>query len=138
MGHMTESRAKALDEIGFCWDTHEAVWGERLRELCTFKAENGHCSVPMNYPKNPKLASWVHHQRRQYKKMNEGKECHITRSRIRALESIGFKWNPREKLPKEKPEKTKHQFLKQPSKKRFIDSAEDDIDCKPTKRQQVN
>jgi len=106
--HMTEDRAKALDAIGFCWDTHEAVWGDRLRELCNFKAEHGHCSVPMNYPRNPKLASWVHHQRRQYKKMNEGKECHITEDRIRALESIGFTWNPREKASSYERPENKH------------------------------
>lgn len=128
--HMTEARAKDLDEIGFCWDTHEAVWGERLRELCNFKAEHGHCSVPMNYPRNPKLASWVHHQRRQYKKMKEGKECHITKDRIRALESIGFTWNPREKLTSEDcSEKTSDQ------KKRQREEKDDSFDFKPRKRQ---
>jgi hypothetical protein len=136
--HMTEARARALDEIDFCWDTHEAVWGERLRELCAFKAEHGHCSVPMNYPKNPKLASWVHHQRRQYKKRNEGRECHITLNRIRALESIGFTWNPRDKTTtgQEKPEKMKNQVQK-PSKKRHVETENTTGDLKPRKRQQI-
>jgi Helicase associated domain len=31
--HMTEERAMKLDDIGFCWDTNEATWLERLREL---------------------------------------------------------------------------------------------------------
>jgi hypothetical protein len=93
--HMTEERALALDSIGFCWDTHEAIWGERLRELCEYKAVHGDCLVPTSYPRNTKLGTWVHHQRRQYKKFKEGKPCHITIERIRALESIGFAWNPR-------------------------------------------
>jgi len=88
--HMTEDRALALDSIGFCWDTHEQIWGERLRELCAFRAVHGDCLVPTSYPQNNKLGTWVHHQRRQYKKFQEGKPCHITTERIRALESIGF------------------------------------------------
>jgi hypothetical protein len=124
--HMTEQRARVLDEVGFCWDTHEvshpstshitwvlhpkssaliagiaffekAVWGERLRELCQYKATHGDCIVPTNYTPNPKLGTWVHHQRRQYKKYREGKTCHITEERIKALESIGFVWYPRER-----------------------------------------
>jgi hypothetical protein len=95
--HMTEERARALDAVGFCWDTHEAVWGERLRELCQYKAQFGDCVVPTNYAANPKLGTWVHHQRRQYKKFKEGKTCHITAERVRALESIGFVWYPRER-----------------------------------------
>jgi hypothetical protein len=95
--HMTDERARALDDVGFCWDTHEAVWGERLRELCHYKATYGDCIVPTNYSANPKLGTWVHHQRRQYKKYKEGKPCHITAERIRALESIGFVWYPRER-----------------------------------------
>jgi hypothetical protein len=30
--HMTEVRAGALNEIGYCRDTHKDVWGERQRE----------------------------------------------------------------------------------------------------------
>jgi hypothetical protein len=98
--HMTEERARALDAIGFCWDTHEQIWGERLRELCSYRAVHGDCMVPTSYAKNAnqatnKLATWVHHQRRQYKKFKEGKPCHITIERIRALEAIGFVWDPR-------------------------------------------
>jgi hypothetical protein len=98
--HMTEERALALDSIGFCWDTHEQIWGERLRELCSYRAVHGDCMVPTSYAKNAKqgtskLATWVHHQRRQYKKFTEGKPCHITIERIRALEAIGFAWDPR-------------------------------------------
>ncbi|KAI2509146.1 hypothetical protein MHU86_5265 [Fragilaria crotonensis] len=93
--HMTDARVRALDAVGFCWDTHEAVWGERLRELCEYKAQFGDCIVPTNFPTNPKLGTWVHHQRRQYKKHKEGTSCHITEWRVRALEEVGFVWNPR-------------------------------------------
>lgn len=95
--HMTDQRIKALTGVGFCWDTHEAIWMERFRELTEFKEKYGTCLVPTGYSNNPKLGTWVHHQRRQYKKRKCGKsDCHITKERIQALESLGFVWHPRE------------------------------------------
>jgi hypothetical protein len=95
--HMTQERTEELDSIDFCWDTHEATWLERIRELSEFRERHGSCVVPTSYTENPKLGTWVHHQRRQYKKFKEGKPCHITEERIRALEKLGFVWYPRDK-----------------------------------------
>jgi hypothetical protein len=95
--HMNEERVEALTKVGFCWDTHEAIWMERFRELVEFKENHGTCVVPTGYSRNPKLGTWVHHQRRQYKRFKSGKSnCHITKERILALESEGFVWHPRE------------------------------------------
>jgi len=96
--HMTIERANALDEIGFCWDTHEATWLERLKELTEYKKKYGSCIVPTSYAENPKLGTWVHHQRRQYKKHQEGKPCHITEARIKALDELDFVWRPRARV----------------------------------------
>lgn len=96
LSHMTKERCEELSSLGFCYDTHESTWLERLRELADFKEEHGSCIVPSSYAKNTKLATWVHHQRRQYKKFKEGKHCHITEDRIRALDKIGFVWHPRQ------------------------------------------
>lgn len=93
--HMTQDRADELDKLGFVWDTHEQVWTLRFRELAKFKESHGHCIVPTNYCRK-KLSTWVHHQRRQYKKAKEGLPCHITEERIKALESLGFVWFPRD------------------------------------------
>jgi Helicase associated domain len=90
--HMTEERAMKLDDLGFCWDTNEATWLERLRELKAYKDEFGHCLVPTYWDDNPKLSTWVHHQRRQYKKYMEGRPCHITKSRIALLNDVGISW----------------------------------------------
>lgn len=95
--HMTEERAAELDRIGFCWDTHEATWLERFRDLTDFKEKHGHCSVPANYAPKQKLSTWVHHQRRQYRKFKELQPCHITEDRVKALESVGFVWSPRDR-----------------------------------------
>lgn len=128
--HMTEERARALDEVGFCWDTHEAVWGERLRELCHYKATYGDCIVPTNYSANPKLGTWVHHQRRQYKKYKEGKPCHITAERIRALESIGFVWYPRDR--------TRYPENNSSDSDTESEAELQDFDLRPSKRQRTN
>lgn len=98
--HMTAERVEQLDSVGFCWDTHEATWLERLRELKEYKKEHGDCSVPTTYAANPKLGTWVHHQRRQHKKFQQGQECHITQERIDVLNKIGFTWYMREREQK--------------------------------------
>jgi len=89
---MTEERVKALEDIGFIWDSQGTVWRDRLRELIEFKHLHKHCNVPSNYSKNPSLAVWVKCQRRQYKLFKEGKPSTIVTQRIRDLERIGFQW----------------------------------------------
>jgi Helicase associated domain len=91
--HMTPARAAILDAVGFCWDTHEATWLERFRELKLFLVDHGHCNVPTNYTANAKLGTWAHHQRRQGRKWKNGEPTHITRERVDLLESIGFVWS---------------------------------------------
>jgi hypothetical protein len=93
--HMTPSRQAQLDSIGFIWDSQESAWEERYRELAEFRARFGSCTVPSGYAQDQKLRTWIHHQRRNYKKFLAGKPCHITRERIEKLEALGFVWSPR-------------------------------------------
>jgi hypothetical protein len=93
---ITKERAEKLDAVAFCWDTHEAIWLDRLRDVQDFKEKHGNCLVPTSYKENPKLGTWVHHQRGQFKKYTEGKSCHITEERIQALDNLGFVWYPRD------------------------------------------
>jgi Helicase associated domain len=53
--HMTPFRIEKLNELDFCWDTHEATWQERLAELKLFREAYGHCQVPTHWDENPKL-----------------------------------------------------------------------------------
>ena len=48
--------------------------------------------VPQRYQANPKLGTWVHTQRRQYKLLTDGKKSSMTKDKAKALESIGFFW----------------------------------------------
>jgi len=93
--HMTSARISKLESVAFTWDSHEAIWWERYRELSQYREYFGDCLVPTKYSANPKLGTWVHHQRRQYRMMKEGRPSHMTQRRIKALEGIGFNWAPR-------------------------------------------
>lgn len=92
---MTEERVKALEEIGFVWDSQGAAWEERLGELEEFRRTFMHCNVPSNYAQNRPLATWVKCQRRQYKLFAEGKQSNMTPKRIAQLENMGFEWELR-------------------------------------------
>jgi len=90
---ITDERVRALDEAGFVWDSHKAVWSERLEELKAFKKEHRHCNVPSRYKPNHQLAIWVKRQRRQWKnKLDHLPNC-MTDDRLLALEVIGFVWD---------------------------------------------
>jgi len=94
---ITDERVRALDEAGFVWDSHKAVWAERLEELKEFKKEFGHCNVPSRYQTNHQLAIWVKRQRRQWKnKMDRQPNC-MTNERQRKLGALGFVWDMKKK-----------------------------------------
>jgi len=92
---MTERRSRALESIGFVWDTYSAAWERRISELRAYSQENGDCNVPATYQANKKLAAWVKCQRRQYKLFQEGKSNTLTPERIEALNRVGFYWELR-------------------------------------------
>ena len=60
--HITQERIDQLDEIGFVWDTQQAVWDTHYERLKTYKTDNGDCRVPRNYAK-ALGATWVEVQR---------------------------------------------------------------------------
>jgi hypothetical protein len=94
---MTEDREKLLEQLGFVWDSHSALWEERLNELHAYRDIHGHCNVPSKYPENPQLTVWAKCQRRQFKLFcTEGsKRSNMTLERISKLARVGFVFNPR-------------------------------------------
>jgi hypothetical protein len=92
---LTDDRVKTLDQIGFIWSSHDAVWEQRLSELAQYKRTHNNCFVPSSYQDNPQLAVWVKRQRRQYKFYCEGKPASLTPERIAKLEKVGFAWDCR-------------------------------------------
>mmetsp|Transcript_28969 Transcript_28969/g.44519 ORF Transcript_28969/g.44519 Transcript_28969/m.44519 type:complete len:224 (+) Transcript_28969:50-721(+) len=92
---MTPERVRILNNTGFVWDSHEAIWKFRLHQLHQFKKIHGHCLVPSGYPAEPQLATWVKCQRRQYKLYSKDQSSGITAERIMTLNEIGFEWEIR-------------------------------------------
>ena len=92
---MTAELIRALESVGFEWNTSTAVWNLRIAQLREFKEQFGHCLVPNKYPSNLKLGLWVTTQRTTYKYYQQGKPCSMTAERIRELKSVGFKWGAR-------------------------------------------
>ena len=88
------NRFTALKKIGFIFDPNDAKWRRKFEELKKFRLDHGHCIVPMD---NSPLANWVSQQRRQYRKVEEGKleKNNISLERIKELNIIGFVWNAR-------------------------------------------
>lgn len=98
---MSDERVQALEEVGFVWDSHRAIWDERFQELVDYKAVNGHCNVPSRYTANRQLAIWVKRQRRQYKFYTEKRSSSMTLERIHRLEMIDFEWDLRRRSEEE-------------------------------------
>jgi Helicase associated domain len=92
---LSDERVRLLNTIGFIWNSHDAVFAERLQDLILFKSIHGHCMVPSTYEANVQLAIWTKRQRRQYKKYQEGSASSMTPDRIAMLEAIGFVWDCR-------------------------------------------
>jgi hypothetical protein len=90
---LTDERKTKLEALGFCWDSHTAVWEERLNELIDHRREHGHITI--SQADNPKLLIWVKCQRRQFKLYSEGEKSSMTQERIDKLNAVGFCWNPR-------------------------------------------
>ena len=89
---MIAERIRALNGIGFEWETSAFIWSLRFQQLCEFKVQFGHSVVPRQYAANPKLGKWVSIQRSNYRLHQEGKPSHMTGERIRELESVEFEW----------------------------------------------
>lgn len=99
---ITEERVQTLEEVEFVWDSHKAVWEERLEELKQFQEEFKHCNVPSRYKRNHQLAIWVKRQRRQQKSKICGLPNCMTDEREEALDKIGFVWDMKRCTQKKK------------------------------------
>jgi hypothetical protein len=89
---LTTFRIQELESLGFEWRVRITAWEDRLSELADYQKSHGHCNVPRNYIENTKLATWVAHQRGDYRLHKEGKTSPMTTFRIQELESLGFEW----------------------------------------------
>jgi hypothetical protein len=85
-GLLDRGRIRELDRLGVVWEPREREWEDRFTELVAYQAKYGHCNVPAEWSENPRLASWVYHQR-QRRKLST-----LTQDRLERLDKIGFVW----------------------------------------------
>lgn len=84
---LDSTREQTLNSISFVWNTVTAMWEERFRRLCEWKAGHGHCAVPIA---QGELGTWVSKQRQLRKR---GK---LSKEKIDALNSLDFTWSTAE------------------------------------------
>jgi len=92
---MSDERVAMLEKLDFVWNSHDAVWEERLKELKRYKNIFGNTNVPSKYEHNPQLAIWIKRQRRQYKFLTQHKPSTMTLYRMEKLNEIDFSWSGR-------------------------------------------
>jgi len=68
----------------------EDNWNASLAKVVKFKEEQGHCNVPREWERDPKMATWVQTQRQQFSFRNQDKSSAMTDERIGKLKDIGF------------------------------------------------
>ena len=59
-----------------------------LKELSAFKRKHGHCNVPANFDKDPRLGRWVAAQRYR------GRLGELSEEEVAELRELGFVWSP--------------------------------------------
>jgi superfamily II DNA or RNA helicase len=79
-GTLSEGRLAQLEALGVAWEPLDDFWEQRLQDLETFKAHHGHCNVPVGYPENPLLGTWLNNQRG----LKRGRNC---------LQTVSSAWN---------------------------------------------
>jgi hypothetical protein len=91
-GEFSHERQALLDGIGFNWSSEAADrrWREMYDRLKRYQAAHGDADVPAKWKEDPKLASWVGHQRQRHKKGA------ISREEMELLNELGITWKSRD------------------------------------------
>lgn len=87
---MRAEKASAFKKLGSQREIAGA-WTDRLQQLRRYHKKFAEAPIPRKGPLRP-LALWCNTQRKQYKKMVQGKATTMTKDRVAALENLGFSW----------------------------------------------
>jgi hypothetical protein len=85
-----EDRFLKLQSIGFSfrtlhYDSIHARWNRLFQRLVEYQQQHGDCLVPIDYPEDQTLGSWINTLRRDSDSLPEDQRAQ--------LDSIGFVWN---------------------------------------------
>ncbi|KAL3760753.1 hypothetical protein ACHAWU_003661 [Discostella pseudostelligera] len=64
-------------------------WTRHYNLLVRYKSRNGHCNAHRNHPT---LGHWIHNQRSQKRKLDNGERSSMSQKKVQLLELIGFEW----------------------------------------------
>jgi superfamily II DNA or RNA helicase len=85
---LSPAHVAQLQELGFTWDPHDALWEQMYVELEQYSHEHGNCNVSARSKTHVQLGTWVNNQRALYRR---GK---LSLTRKARLDALGFDWNP--------------------------------------------
>jgi hypothetical protein len=98
----SEERINKLKEIGFDFDvakvtarTPSKTWNMHFAAMMEYKVKIGDCRVPLKYPPNKTLGSWVDKQRQEFRKFKKGQTSQMSEERIATLTDAGFAFEPK-------------------------------------------
>mmetsp|Transcript_50172 Transcript_50172/g.74481 ORF Transcript_50172/g.74481 Transcript_50172/m.74481 type:complete len:326 (+) Transcript_50172:314-1291(+) len=97
-GLQTEEQVRLLDNIAFNWVPCQAKmniekqWKLQIATLEQYRAQHGHCRVPMRY-EDRTLAGWVERVRRLYHEKERGLKSTLTQDKIDQLTNMGFEFS---------------------------------------------
>ena len=86
-GKLRAERVHRLDELGFVWDLRTTVWEEMFAALVAYRQRHGDFNVPVRWPENTALGTWVDKQRTLF---NANR---LRKDRVARLDDLGFAWN---------------------------------------------
>ena len=102
---LSKANMQRLENAGFEWNRSKKVpFDERLKDLMAFKAEFGHCNVPLTRSRNNmhrSLGIWCSNMRTSYNAIKEGRSpgYKLSKANMKRLENAGFEWNRSKKVP---------------------------------------
>lgn len=94
---LTKEKMGKLEQLGFEWNASPASWETKYQQLQDFFRNNNHSRVPFSHP----LGRWVHEQRQNYRRRQQGTQSPMTDERIALLETVNFQWTIRKRKSSE-------------------------------------
>ena len=85
-GRLRADRVRHLESLDVVWEVQQSRWENMFAALADYRQRHGDCNVPMGWPENPALATWVKGVRAAQKRGE------LDDQRLQRLEAIGFAW----------------------------------------------
>jgi len=85
---LSNERITLLNQLGFCWNTVDALWELQFSEIKRFQSIHGHCNILKSDKDFTQLYTWIGSQR------TNKRRGILSLKRIQRLDELGFLWEP--------------------------------------------